>query len=149
MSRMSPFRHILVAVDFAESSKRALELAVSLVEGTDIRLTVLHVCELPGMIYGDFGFSVVDIVGPLEEAAKMRLIELMSDVRAKVPTAKSELRVGIAWEGILDAAKADGVDLVVVGTHGRRGFKHALLGSVAEKVVRLSKVPVLTVRGPT
>lgn len=144
---MAPFRHVLVAVDFAESSRRALDLAVDLVAGTDARLTVLHVCELPAMVYGDFGFSLVDVIGPMQDAAKAQLVQLMSEVRAKVPAAKSELRTGLAWEGTLAAAQEDGVDLVVVGTHGRRGLKHALLGSVAEKIVRMSKVPVLTVRG--
>jgi nucleotide-binding universal stress UspA family protein len=144
---MFPFRHVLVATDFGDSSRRAIEVATGLVEGSDARLTVVHVCELPNLVYGDFGFTLVDVVGPLEEAAKARLVEQMSDVRAKVPTAKSQLRTGIAWEGILDAAKADGADLIVVGTHGRHGVRHVLLGSVAEKVVRLSKVPVLTVRG--
>lgn len=143
---MFPFRHVLVAVDFAESSRRALDLAIDMVTGTETRLTVLHVCEVPAMIYADFGFSLVDVVGPLQEAAKAQLLKLMSEVRAKVPSAKHELRSGSAWEGTLAAAEKDDVDLVIVGTHGRRGIKHALLGSVAEKIVRLSKVPVLTVR---
>jgi len=57
------------------------------------------------------------------------------------------LRTGVPWEEILDTAKKLDVGLIVMGTHGRRGLPRAILGSVAEKVVRLSPVPVLTVRG--
>ena len=59
---------------------------------------------------------------------------------------KGFVRLGAPWEEILSVATERGADLVVVGTHGRRGFAHALMGSVAERVVRLSTIPVLTVR---
>ena len=56
--------------------------------------------------------------------------------------------VGVEWEQILEVVKARNADLIVMGTHGRRGLSRLFLGSVAEKVVRISPVPVLTIRGP-
>ena len=141
------FRHVVVGTDFGPSSQRALELATKLVEGTDARLTVVHVAEIPPLAYAGLSFSTADIVGSIEEAAGVTLEEAMKSVRARVPGAESSLRRGPAWEAILDVAADERADLVVVGTHGRRGIPHALLGSVAEKVVRLARVPVLTVRG--
>jgi nucleotide-binding universal stress UspA family protein len=67
-------------------------------------------------------------------------------VQQKLPQAKAILRSGVPWREILSAVEDVAADLVVMGTHGRRGVSHALLGSVAEKIVRLSPVPVLTVR---
>jgi nucleotide-binding universal stress UspA family protein len=61
--------------------------------------------------------------------------------------AEGVLGIGSAWQNILSVAKELKADVIVLGTHGRSGVMHALLGSVAEKVVRLSPVPVLTVRG--
>ena len=65
----------------------------------------------------------------------------------RCPSARGVLRQGVAWEQILENAKEAGADLLVIGTHGRRGVAHAFLGSVAVKVVRASPIPVLTVRG--
>ena len=141
------FHDVVVATDFGPSSARALEIAMRLVEGTDGKLTVVHVPEVPVMAYAGLGFSTADVVGAIEEAAGVALEEAMKAVRARVPAAKSALRRGPAWQAILDVAAEEKADLVVLGTHGRHGIPHALLGSVAEKVVRMSPVPVTTVRG--
>jgi nucleotide-binding universal stress UspA family protein len=89
----------------------------------------------------------VDVVTPLTEAASARLGTLLELFRARLPGARRVVRVGSPWEQILEAAREIGADLVVVGTHGRRGVSHVIMGSVAERVVRLSHLPVLTVRG--
>ena len=89
----------------------------------------------------------VDLLTPLQDAANQMMKKLLEAVKRRTPAATGLLRTGVAWEQILTAAKQSDADLIVPGTHGRTGFRHALLGSVAERVVRLSPVPVISVRG--
>jgi nucleotide-binding universal stress UspA family protein len=140
------FRHILVAVDFGSSSQAALDRAIELAAKLDTKLTLVHVCEVTPMIYAGMEYPVADWLTPLQDAAKKELDDLAAKVKAKVPGVGTALRVGFAAEEILAVAASTGADLVVTGTHGRKGIGRFLLGSVAERVVRLSKVPVLTVR---
>ncbi len=139
---MAVFEHVVVATDFSAASRPALDLAVSMA-GMSGALHVVHVCEIPS--YVDLGVPM-DLLSPLTEDAEGRLRELMKTVQARAPGAQGEVRVGVAWEQILAAAAEHGADLIVLGTHGRRGLAHAMMGSVAERVVQLSRVPVLTVR---
>ena len=85
----------------------------------------------------------------MEKAARTALDEVQARVSKLLPGTQSLLKVGPEWERILDAVKEANVDLIVMGTQGRRGLPRLILGSVAEKVVRLSPVPVLTVHGPS
>jgi nucleotide-binding universal stress UspA family protein len=142
------FGHILVATDFAAASSRALEVALQLARDEGARVTILHVCEIPGYAYVGVEFSPVDLLAPIAEVAQKRLDDLVASTRQRFPGVAGELKLGSPYEQILGAAAALGCDLVVMGTHGRRGFAHAALGSVAEKVVRLCPVPVLTVHAP-
>jgi nucleotide-binding universal stress UspA family protein len=80
-----------------------------------------------------------------EQGARRALDEALSALRDRVPRLEGILRMGVPWEEILKAIAETHADLVVMGTHGRRGISHALIGSVAEKVVRASPVPVLSV----
>lgn len=141
---MFVFKHVLVATDFSEASSFALELATSMARQSGAALTVVHACEVP--IYPE-AIPPADLLTPITAAAGRRLDGVVDGLRDRVPGAVPLLRVGAPWEEILAAAAEVGADLVVVGTHGRRGIAHAVLGSVAERVVRLSPVPVLTVRG--
>lgn len=141
---MFVFKHVLVATDFSEASGLALELAASIARQAGATLTVVHACELP--IYPE-AIPSADLLTPITAAAGKRLDAVVTGLRDRCPGALPLLRVGAAWEEILAAAAEVGADLVVVGTHGRRGLSHAVLGSVAERVVRLSPIPVLTVRG--
>jgi nucleotide-binding universal stress UspA family protein len=141
--QMNTFKHILVPTDFGPASAEAVELAVTLAGKFGSEVTLLHVWEVPVYPYVDF---VLDgaIVDSVEKAALQRLGEALRDVQKRVPGAKSLLRMGLTWQEIVDVIKAIKPDVVIMGTHGRRGLTHALLGSVAEKVVRLSSAPVLT-----
>jgi len=141
---MGLFKKVLVATDFSDASGGALALARSVARTEGAALTVVHVMELPALPEG----LQVDLVTPLTDAANAQFVPLMAAVRADVPGATQRLELGAPWERILEVSREIGADLVVVGTHGRRGVVHALLGSVAERVVRLSPVPVLTVRAP-
>ncbi len=138
------FERILVATDFSESSQHALELALRITEKFGSELTLVHSCEAPNYSYAAGLYLPVDVLAPIERAASARLEEAITQLRLRLPAAKSLLRTGIPWEEVLSAASQINADLIVLGTHGRRGLERALLGSVAEKVVRMARVPVLT-----
>lgn len=144
---MITFQRILVPIDFGEPSRRALEVATSLVERFGATVVLLHCFEVPSLVYEGMMVSPVDLLTPIQEAAKRQLDAELAVLRSHVPRAKGILATGAPWEEVLNAVKDEDIDLIVIGTHGRRGVSRALLGSVAEKVVRLSPVPVLTVRG--
>lgn len=141
------FKHIFAAVDFNESSDKALALAVDLAVRFGARLTLFHAYEIPAYAYDGASFvSVAALLAPVEAIARKKLESTLEGVQRRVPAANADLRAGVASSEILTAIDELRPDLVVVGTHGRRGVGRLLLGSVAEKVVRLSPVPVMTVR---
>lgn len=139
--------HILVPSDFAKASANALELGVQLARAFDAKLTLLHVWELPIYPYMDFMLNSA-VISEIEDAATKGLARALEELRKTMPTAQSKLKTGLPWQGILEATEELGADLVVMGTHGRHGLSRLTLGSVAEKVVRLAKVPVLTAHAP-
>jgi nucleotide-binding universal stress UspA family protein len=141
------FERILVATDFSDSSQQALELALRIAEKFGSELTLVHSWEAPNYSYAAGLYLPVDVVAPIERAALARLEEAATQLRLRFPAAKSLLRAGVPWEEVLGAATQIKADLIVMGTHGRRGLERALLGSVAEKIVRMARVPVLTVHG--
>ncbi len=144
---MNNFKHILVATDFSVSSSGAVELAIDMATQFNAELTLLHVWELPVYPYMELMLNAADTTNSVERAAAECLEKKLREVRARLPRAKAVLKMGLSWQQIVEAIKESKADLLVMGTHGRRGFEHAMMGSVAEKLVRLSPVPVLTVRG--
>jgi nucleotide-binding universal stress UspA family protein len=143
---MSPMKSILVAVDFGESSADALRLAIDLTQRFDASLTIIHAYDIPGYAYESLSYIPSDLLTPIEEAARQTLANTLTDVQKTIPAAQSVLRRGPVSQQLLSFIEETKPDLVVVGTHGRHGIAHAVLGSVAEKVVRFSSSPVLTVR---
>lgn len=145
---MNEIRQILCPVDFSETSEHALEYAVELARRFEAQLTLLHVCQLPSYALSD-GYAPPE---EFQEDYRNRLQERVDEVVARYSdrgvTIAGGLSEGVPHEAIIDAAGRLQADLIVIGTHGRTGLSHALLGSVAERVVRTSKVPVLTVRRP-
>jgi nucleotide-binding universal stress UspA family protein len=139
--------HILVPTDFATASANALELGVQLARAFGAKLTLLHVWELPIYPYMDFMLNSA-VITEVEDAATKGLARALEELQKTMPTAHSKLKTGLPWQGILDATEELGADLIVMGTHGRHGLSRLTLGSVAEKVVRLAKIPVLTVHAP-
>lgn len=144
---MHQFKHVLVPTDFGESSRRALEIAMDLSNKYGASLTLLPVYEAPVFPYPGVGFPVTDLLTTVEQAARRAIDETLGAVRKLVPNAEGTLRLGVPSQEILKAIEETQAALVIMGTHGRRGISHALIGSVAERIVRLSPVPVLTVRG--
>lgn len=146
---MVSFKKILVPVDFGESSKEALEVAVGLAKQFGAELTLLHTWEIPVYGYGAMEFSAMDMLTPIQGAATEQLDALVAEIRRQHPETKGVLARGVPWREILTTIEQNKPDVVVMGTHGRRGVGRAILGSVAEKIVRMSPVPVLTVRSKT
>jgi nucleotide-binding universal stress UspA family protein len=143
---MTSFRHILVPIDFEPSSKRALEVAIDFASKFDARLTVLHAWDMPTYVYANMPYFSGEVSSALEEAARKLLDATLADVRKRLARAEGVLVRGQAASEVLAAIEREAADLVVMGTHGRRGLNRMLIGSVAERVVRGSSVPVLTVR---
>ena len=141
---MKTFKHILVPTDFEPASRDALEHAVGIAKSFNARVTLLHVWEVPIYPYMDFMLNTT-LISRVEEAATQRLGSALEQLRQELPSASAALKHGMPSGTILDAIDELEPDLIVMGTHGRQGVSHALLGSTAEKVVRSSKVPVLTV----
>ncbi|HEY3666828.1 MAG TPA: universal stress protein [Polyangiaceae bacterium] len=142
------FRHILVATDFSDSAERAVEVAIEMARKFDAELTVVHVWDVPPTGYGAL-YLPGDLATPLHKAAAAALAKAGGTVCKVLPRAQTSLRQGLDRQEILAGAEQAHADLIVVGTHGRRGLSRALLGSVAERVVRLSPVPVLTIHATT
>jgi nucleotide-binding universal stress UspA family protein len=143
---MSRFHHILAPIDFEPSSQEALEVAIDLALAFDARLTVAHALEMPAYAYGTLGLLPADLWAPVEQAATKQLESTLAAVRKRMPRAESLFANGPPSVEILRAIELSKADLVVMGTHGRRGLSRVLLGSVAEAVLRASAVPVLTIR---
>lgn len=139
---------ILVPTDFSVSSDAALEYGKMLAERFGAALHVLHVIEEPA-IAGGYDIYVMELPRMREAAqreAEARLDQLLTTTERERLQASTEIADGYAPRTIVDVGRRRGVDLIVMGTHGRSGLAHLLLGSVAEKVIRMAPCPVLTVR---
>jgi nucleotide-binding universal stress UspA family protein len=134
--------HILVPTDFSEHAERATEVAAALAAKLGAGLTLLHVAHRPEYAYGQRTGQSLDDLLPGAQDALDRAVARARQSNLEVEPA---LVSGTPWESILRVAHERGVDLIVMGTHGRRGVPRALLGSVAEKVLRSSPVPVTIV----
>jgi nucleotide-binding universal stress UspA family protein len=143
---MKAFEHILVPTDFGHTSERAEELACGIAKRFGAAITLLHVWTVP---YASYYEGMVLPLDEIQKAARGELDREAERMRARHPDVKLKTRLesGLPWRSIIEAIDEHGVDLIVIGTHGRHGLPRLFLGSVAEKVVRMSKVPVLTV-GP-
>jgi nucleotide-binding universal stress UspA family protein len=145
---MSSFHHILAPVDFGDATGPALDLALSLARASDARLTLLHAFDVTPFANASPFVPVLD-TKPVIVALEREMDALREKTALVWSKTDALVRTGDVYEVILDEAQRSGCDLIVLGTHGRRGLSHALLGSVAERVVRLSPIPVLTVRPTT
>ena len=145
---MKAFKTILFATDFSESSNHAFGYAFSLADCFDARLVILHVINEPVDLRG---FYVPHIsFDKLEEEIEQGAQKLMEQFERKFLTDfknfESIVSPGIPYDEIIKRAEVEQADLIVMGTHGRTGLDHVLFGSTAEKVVRKSPIPVMTIR---
>ena len=140
-------RTIVVPVDFEKASEHALSTAAELAKAFGARLIIVHAYELPFYPYpGTSPTSGSDLPRAIRDAAMAGLDGLVARVRDKCPETEAILKMGPAADEILAVARDKKADLIVMGTHGRTGLAHALLGSIAEKVVRRAEIPVWTTR---
>ena len=143
--------HILCPTDFSESSYEALFAACELAALFRSEISVLHVvAPIPTVVsnVGPSAFNLNTYQYELETDARKTLDSIIAEKIPKEITAHPRIVHGNAAERILQYAKEDDkVDLVVIASHGRTGWRDVVFGSVAERVVRLSTVPVLTISG--
>jgi nucleotide-binding universal stress UspA family protein len=140
-------RIILVATDFSEHADRAIDYAADLAAKIDAKLHVVHAISIPALGVPEMGVAYGSMM--LESTVKeaqATLDALEARYRDRVSIAGKHLEVGDARDVIDRVAEAVGAELIVMGTHGRRGVRRMLLGSVAEAVVRSAPCPVLTIR---
>ncbi len=144
------FSRILVPIDFSACSLLALDYAVALARQLESRLILLHVVEPAVHQETYFGGAAPggETNQPLVEAGKKRLLALAEARTSGSLPVETLVRIGHPHSEIPDTARAMGVDILVVGTHGFTGLQHLLMGSIAERVVRHAPCPVLTVRLP-
>jgi nucleotide-binding universal stress UspA family protein len=144
------FKKILCPVDFSKYSDYALDYAVELAQLFDGDLRLLHVVEVPFLpSYAMAGVPDLSIpIEQIEEGAQEGMQQLLAKVRGRWERTESEVRTGTAFVEIINYAREAEIDLIVIGTHGRSGLRHMIIGSVAEKIVRKAPCPVLTVKHP-
>jgi nucleotide-binding universal stress UspA family protein len=145
---MADFRRILVPTDFTESSEKAIEWAISLAQRLGSKVTLMHAYEIPIVGFPDGALvATAEIAARIADASRGSLEASVNRRQGRNVEVDAILREGVAWEEISRVADEIDADVIVVGTHGRRGLARALIGSVAEKVVRTAHRPVVLIRG--
>jgi nucleotide-binding universal stress UspA family protein len=142
---------ILVATDFSEEASLATSTAVRLLGRQDqpCRLVLLHVCPAPVVYEAEAVATVIaQQMADEEELARQRLETLSAPLRGESLSVEIVVRQGQPAMIVQEEARAAEADLIALGTHGRSGVRHLLLGSIAERVVHHAHCPVLTVRQP-
>jgi len=145
------YKHILAGTDFQELGDHAVARAVALATETSAKLTLVHVVDeipAPNPLYAHY--AVTTSIDQQHEALGRARTELErripAEARAAGLDARVEVRIGDAATEIVQLAQGIDADLIVVSTHGRRGFSNFVLGTVSERVVRLARSDVLIVR---
>ncbi|MCB1863449.1 MAG: universal stress protein [Gammaproteobacteria bacterium] len=138
---------ILVPTDFSEAAEKAFDYALFLAETHTAEVTILHVVDqLQGMAqYEILALTPAEIAERLKKSAQQSLQAMVERAKQRV-SATQTVREGKTWDVICQAAADEHADMIVMASQGRTGLAHALIGSVAESVVRHANCPVLVVR---
>lgn len=137
---------ILVPTDFGEASECAVEYALELAKVLGSEIVLMHAFEIPAVGFPDGALvATADMTNRVLEGAQVGLDRHMANYENRGVPIRSVIKQGDAWRSVVATAEELGADMIIMGTHGRRGLPRALLGSVAEKVVRTAHCPVLTV----
>lgn len=140
---------LLHPTDFSETAEQAEAQAVALARALGAEIVLLHIAvETPLYSEGGLGVQTQQIYEAQREWAEQTLEARTVALRALGVQARWVRRVGVPFEEIVAAAAAERADMIVMGTHGRSGLNRLLLGSVADRVIRLAPCPVLAVREP-
>ncbi len=143
---------ILCAVDFSADSRAALLWACTQAELTNAPLIIMHVVHDPAASPGFYRQLPEDQLRPMEKIAEEMMDKFLTEVRTENPerkrlaSARVQLVSGLPPGRIVEAAEALGASLIVVGSCGRTGLPHVLLGSVAERVVQIAQTPVAVIK---
>lgn len=149
---MFKIKNILLPTDFSKTSLTASEYAVNLAKQYNAKLHVLHVLEKtpPILTIRSLDLSREKIIESIDADAQLRLDECIIKIQKnEALEIISAIRKGIDYEEIIKYSSEKKIDVIVIATHGRTGILHTLLGSVAEKVIRYSKIPVLVTTPPS
>ena len=145
---MKLFQRILMATDFSPDSTPALEQSVKMARRDGALLLIAHAYQEPGLVELSRAPARVyeEWDQALREGVDRKLRPLVEYARREGAEARALLLTGFADEAIIEAARQEGADLIVMGTHGRRGAARLFLGSVASRVISTAPCPVMTVR---
>jgi nucleotide-binding universal stress UspA family protein len=140
---------ILSPTDFSVTANAAMKHAESLALATGAEIVLLHVLHEPVFAFSEgAGFAPPTLTETYDAAMKKKLDTEADMLRSQGARVSVKFARGTPHEAIVQTAEDEHADLIVMGTHGRKGLSHLLLGSVAERVVRTSKRAVMTVRTP-
>jgi nucleotide-binding universal stress UspA family protein len=142
-------KKVLLATDFSDCAKTAQDYAAAFAEQFQAELHVLHVVVDTSLMVAEYGAALTlppDYLEQLKSQAKHGVDRIVSASVKRSGAGISAVRLGSPPLEIVKYAGEHGIDLIIIGTHGRGGFMHLLLGSCAERVVRKAQCPVLTVR---
>jgi nucleotide-binding universal stress UspA family protein len=147
---MESMRKILVPTDFSEGAGHAMHEALDLAQALGAEITLLHAYQLPNYMLpdGSVVLTTAEAHASLVASSDSQLAEVLETARGWNVPVTTMTREGAAADVISHVAEEGRYDLVVMGTHGRTGFRRLLLGSIAEKVVRTCTRPVMTIRYP-
>ena len=143
---MESGKKILVPVDFSFGSERAVEKAAELARAMEASVELMHVYQLPVFALPDSSITVSPTyIADLTDRAQRALEKHRAALQADGIEASTKLMEGMPAQAIVEHANDISAEMIVMGTHGHSGFKRFLLGSTAERVVRMASVPVLSV----
>ncbi|MBS0359040.1 MAG: universal stress protein [Proteobacteria bacterium] len=146
------YKNIMVAIDGSNTSNLALQEAIQLTKDQKANLRIIHVVDENFVNYGETYIDYDALSASCREEGqkilnKMEEIARQSNVKFESQLVELKPFEGRIAEKIVDETKKWPADLLIIGTHGRRGFNHLILGSVAEGVIRIATTPVLLIRG--
>jgi len=147
---MVPIRRILFPTDFSEYADYAWPFALQFAQEFGAEVHLLHVVARPPHMTEAYAlnFDPEKFTQALTNEACTSLERLVQAAKDRNVESRSAVRIGVDFHEIIDYARTCQIDLIVMATHGRTGLAHALVGSVAEKVVRKAPCPVLTIKHP-
>ena len=145
-------KRILLCTDFSENSVAAREYATDFAANFGASLSILHVVNSSRLGFPAFEvgvpFDLQEILKGIEESVKKAFELMVQECGTACQIVKTYSRIGVPANEIVRFAQEESMDLIVMGTHGWTGFRHLILGSTAENVVRTATCPVLTVKSP-
>jgi universal stress protein A len=144
---MGSIKKVVVAVDFSEHSRKAVDMAVEVASSFGASIDLIHVFEMPIPPVTPYELVLPDnFITEARESVLRELETVKADIQGRGVSVESHLGDAPAYVAINELAEQVGADLIVMGTRGNTGIKHVVLGSVAERTLRHAECPVLTVK---